>query len=398
MAPLVPEILSNEFNLVIAFIVGIGFGYALEQGGFSSTRKLVGLFYGYDFTVLKVFFSAGVTAMTGVIVFGHFGWLDLSVIYVNPMFVWPALIGGGIMGVGFILGGFCPGTSICAAAVGRIDALAFVGGSLLGILAFTEFYPVFEPIMNMGALGNLTLSEVFSMPAEIVGILITIIAVTAFYFTSKIEDRVSGKDRTPAKQTQMKYAVVGALPVIVLFVVFITPNKKEAVMADVEEKAKIELASSQLLDIDKLAFELMNRAHLYNVIDVRDSASFAGGTIPSAVHIPYEDLYDRRFRTMYRQPYKTNIFVGDDLDDVRKSVELARELGDEDPEMLNASVTDFRDVIFSPVQPMGDVNKQSMDEYKFHVQAKRNLEKMEERLKSMRKPVVREKVTIQGGC
>lgn len=83
---------------------------------------------------------------------------------------------------------------------------------------------------------------------------------------------------------------------------------------------------------------------------------------------------------------------------VRKAVELARELGDEDPEMLNASVTDFRDTIFSPVQPMGDVNKQSLDEYKFHVQAKRNLEKMEERLKNRSKPVVREKVTIQGGC
>ena len=110
--------ISPEFDLVIAVLLGAGFGFVLEQAGFSSTRKLVGLFYGYDFTVLKVFFTAGVTAMTGILVLGHLGALDTSAIYVNPTFLWSALIGGLIMGVGFILGGFCPGTSLCAAAVG----------------------------------------------------------------------------------------------------------------------------------------------------------------------------------------------------------------------------------------------------------------------------------------
>ena len=58
MAPLVPDIIGNEFNLVVALFIGIAFGYILEQAGFSSTKKLVGLFYGYDFTVLRVFFTA----------------------------------------------------------------------------------------------------------------------------------------------------------------------------------------------------------------------------------------------------------------------------------------------------------------------------------------------------
>ena len=51
MGPLVPFIISEEFSLIIAFFLGIGFGFILEQAGFSSTKKLVGLFYGYDFTV-----------------------------------------------------------------------------------------------------------------------------------------------------------------------------------------------------------------------------------------------------------------------------------------------------------------------------------------------------------
>ncbi|MBN1926339.1 MAG: YeeE/YedE family protein, partial [Prolixibacteraceae bacterium] len=128
MGPLVPYIISEEFNLIVALLIGIGFGFILEQAGFSSTRKLVGLFYGYDFTVLRVFFTAGVTAMVGVLLLGHYGLLDLSVIYVNPTFLRSALIGGIIMGAGFIIGGFCPGTSVCAAAIGKIDGMLFVLG------------------------------------------------------------------------------------------------------------------------------------------------------------------------------------------------------------------------------------------------------------------------------
>ena len=40
--------------------------------------------------------------------------LDLDAIYVNPTWLVPAIVGGVIMGLGFILGGYCPGTSICA--------------------------------------------------------------------------------------------------------------------------------------------------------------------------------------------------------------------------------------------------------------------------------------------
>ena len=52
--------LTQGINLLIAFLIGIGFGFALEQAGFSSSRKLAGMFYGYDATVLKVFFTAAI--------------------------------------------------------------------------------------------------------------------------------------------------------------------------------------------------------------------------------------------------------------------------------------------------------------------------------------------------
>ena len=136
MGPLVPDIIGIDLNFIFALIIGILFGAILEQAGFSTSKKLVGLFYGYDFTVLRVFFTAGIVAMIGVLALTHFGLLDINLTYINPTFLWSAIIGGLIMGLGFIVGGFCPGTSVCAAAIGKIDAMIFIGGALLGVLLF----------------------------------------------------------------------------------------------------------------------------------------------------------------------------------------------------------------------------------------------------------------------
>jgi hypothetical protein len=205
MGPLVPFIISNEFNLIIALIAGIGFGFVLEQAGFSSTKKLVGLFYGYDFTVLKVFFTAGVTAMIGVLLLAHWGLLDLSLIYINPTFLWSALLGGSIMGVGFIIGGFCPGTSICAASIGKLDGLAFVFGGGIGVLFFAELYPMVKSIFLSEAWGGVLINEMLGMSKIVFAFILTTIAIVAFYFTGLIENRVNGVPSSVDKKKRIIY-------------------------------------------------------------------------------------------------------------------------------------------------------------------------------------------------
>jgi len=94
--------LPGWVDLLFALIIGVGFGYALEQGGFSSSRKLAGMFYGYDTTVLKVFFTAAIVALVGAQLLGFFGLLDLNLVFVNEYYVNASLVGGVIMGAGFI--------------------------------------------------------------------------------------------------------------------------------------------------------------------------------------------------------------------------------------------------------------------------------------------------------
>ncbi len=190
MGPLVPqEIIGADWNLFIAFVVGIGFGFVLEQAGFSSSRKLAGMFYGYDTVVLKVFFTAAITAMLGLLFFSLFGWIDLSLIYVNPTFLGSAIVGGIIMGAGFIIGGFCPGTSVCAAAIGKIDAMVFIGGIFVGIFAFAEGYPLVKDFYMSGSLGPIKLSDILGLSGGFFALLVIIAALVMFKLGELAEKR-----------------------------------------------------------------------------------------------------------------------------------------------------------------------------------------------------------------
>jgi len=182
MGPLVIyDVISQNTNLLMAFVIGIGFGFVLERSGFSSSRKLAGMFYGYDTTVLKVFFTAAIVAMLGLLFFSLFGWIDLSLIYINPTFLWSAIVGGAIMGAGFILGGFCPGTAFCALSIGKLDALSFVGGLIIGVLIFTEGFPIWKDLFYAENMGIPTINEMLGMSRGVFGLILILAALGMFY-------------------------------------------------------------------------------------------------------------------------------------------------------------------------------------------------------------------------
>jgi hypothetical protein len=191
MGPLIPlDIIDPSWNNVFALIIGIAFGFVLESSGFSSSLKLAGVFYGYDFVVLKVFFTAAITAAIGLYYFYYLGWIDMSMIYINPTYIAPGIVGGIIMGLGFILGGYCPGTSYCGVAIGKIDAIVYSIFMMVGIFIFSEFYPLFENFYNSGFIGNPTVYETLGIPVSVFMIILIVIALAAFYITSLIQKKV----------------------------------------------------------------------------------------------------------------------------------------------------------------------------------------------------------------
>jgi hypothetical protein len=155
---------SMEFtlgaDLAIALVLGLGFGFCLERAGFGSARKLTAVFYLYDMAVVKVMFTAIVTAMAGLFVLSRLGVFDLGALYLEPTHIAAQALGGLVFGAGFIVGGYCPGTSITAMATGRMDGIAFALGMLAGAYAYAELTPGIETWIAAGAQPDMTLPSV----------------------------------------------------------------------------------------------------------------------------------------------------------------------------------------------------------------------------------------------
>ncbi len=187
MGPLFPqELITEPINLLIAVFIGFGFGYMLEAAGFTNTRKLAGVFYGYDFVVLKVFFTAVVTAAVGLFLMNYYGMIDIDLTFYPKTYWLPTLVGGLIMALGFVIGGFCPGTSFCAATTGKIDAMVFVGGVFIGIIGYGLVYtPVFAKLRASGNMGRTNFAELLGISDGLLILLLTVVAIASFVLVTK---------------------------------------------------------------------------------------------------------------------------------------------------------------------------------------------------------------------
>ncbi|MDN5291290.1 YeeE/YedE thiosulfate transporter family protein [Anaerophaga thermohalophila] len=398
MAPLIPDIISPEYNYLIAIIVGIGFGFALEQAGFSSTRKLVGLFYGYDFTVLKVFFTAGLTAMIGVLLLSHLELLNTSIIFVNPAFLPSAIAGGIIMGLGFVIGGFCPGTSACAAAIGKVDGWAFIIGATIGIFAFGEMFPLLEDFYMANGQGAVLIYDVLGMGRTTFALLMTLIAIVAFFVTGMIEDKVNGRPVKILNGHWRNKALSAVLPVLMVILIMATPSRKEYTMQKLEARAAAGECNPDLIDPDKLAFELMNNYYQYNVIDVRSPEEYEAFHIATAINIPLDDLHNTTYRELLNQRIQTNVFYGSTPEQAKKACLIARYHGNETSLALNVTAEKFRDTFYGNIEIPDDPTKEEQTLALFRKQAAEKMKEIENNLASREKPVKKKITRVQGGC
>ena len=158
---MLPLAYNMEFSVVtdlaLAVLLGIGFGYCLERAGFGSARKLTAVFYLHDKSVVKVMFTAIVTTMAGLFLLSTVGVLSLSDLYIEPTSYPAQLLGGLVFGAGFVIGGYCPGTSVAGMATGKKDAMLFALGMLAGVMAYAELTPGIDAWIAATSQGELTL-------------------------------------------------------------------------------------------------------------------------------------------------------------------------------------------------------------------------------------------------
>ncbi|MEJ2237836.1 MAG: YeeE/YedE thiosulfate transporter family protein [Gemmatimonadales bacterium] len=182
-------LIGDNAGLMVALVLGVGFGFFLERGGLGNALKLSAQFYLTDLTVLKVMFSAIVTAMLGLFWLSKIGLVDLSRVYLLPTFVLPQLLGGAVFGLGFVMGGLCPGTSCVSASSGRIDGLALLGGMLFGILVFNEAFPLFSGFYYSTDIGQVTIPQVLGVSYGVMVFVVVLAALASFHLAERLEMR-----------------------------------------------------------------------------------------------------------------------------------------------------------------------------------------------------------------
>ena len=100
------------------------------------------------------------------------------------------------MGAGFIMGGFCPGTGISAVSIGKIDALIFLVGGMVGAFLFAETYPTIQTLAMGSYKGPVKVDEWLGVSPGVFTLLLIIVAVGLFWLADLAEKKFSRPEIT----------------------------------------------------------------------------------------------------------------------------------------------------------------------------------------------------------
>ncbi|MFQ5431538.1 MAG: DUF6691 family protein [Nitrospinota bacterium] len=90
---------------------------------------------------------------------GSFGILDFDLLFINPTHLWAQIVGALLLGVGFTVGGYCPGTSIVAVASGKLDGMVYVAGFFAGLFLFPNIFDSIHDLYEAGHMGRVLLID-----------------------------------------------------------------------------------------------------------------------------------------------------------------------------------------------------------------------------------------------
>ncbi len=283
------QLLGHYGAYVVYILIGFSFGYVLESAGFGNSKKLAAQFYFKDMTVLKVMFGAIIVAMLLIFTASGLGWLDYNLIWVNPTYLWPGIVGGLIMGFGFIIGGFCPGTSLVAAATAKLDGVFFVLGVLFGIFLFGETVGLYDEWWNSSYMGRFTLPELFGLPTGVVVLAIIVMALGMFWAAEKLEQRFGDADPNTAPRWRYGAAALIFLGGIALIILGqpTTADRWQAMAP--EKEAQLAERAVQIHPGELLA-SLKDPKIKVRMLDVRSEADYNLFHILDAQRVAPDDL------------------------------------------------------------------------------------------------------------
>ena len=282
--------LGIQGSYLVYLGIGFAFGFVLESAGFGDARRLAAQFYFRELVVLKVMFTGIVVAMTLVFLSTSLGLLDYDEVWVNPTYLWPGIVGGIIMGLGFIIGGYCPGTSLVSMATLKIDGSFFVLGVVTGVLIFGDTVAYFNHFWNSSFMGRFTLPEMLGLDTGLVVFLAVLMALAMFWGLGLLSKAIYGvqEDHSPLKLRISAAFMLLLVSGLLLF--YNQPDLERKWQLLAEEYAPRLEQRTVYIDPSEL-LHLMNDEYIDLLIyDVRNEQDWNQFHLVDAKRVPLEEL------------------------------------------------------------------------------------------------------------
>ena len=283
--------LQTSVGFMASGLIGILFGFFLEQAGFGSSRRLTGIFYLRDMAVLKVMFTAVVVAGVGYRYLIAMGWLSPEQIYLMDTYWLGQAVGGLIFGVGFVMGGWCPGTAMVGMASAKIDAMIFLLGVLVGSILFNEIFDLILPVYEGLHGGTLYLYDTFHTSPERIILAFCVVAVFAFAVSTLIERKIGSVPRMPSEGLK-RHAVAASLLILCAGLLTVTPKRpfqRDTAMLSAGFLSEVSEAKDHI-DPMELAERLIREDSGLTLVDLRSPSEFSQFHLRGAINIPLESL------------------------------------------------------------------------------------------------------------
>lgn len=301
------QLLGKYGAYFVYLLIGFAFGYVLEISGFANSPKLAAQFYFKELTVLKVMFTAIVVAMVLIFAASGLGLLDYNLIWVNPTYLVPGILGGFIMGLGFIIGGFCPGTSLVALSTLKIDGLFFTLGSLFGIFLFGETVDFYDRFWHSTYMGRFTLPQWLGTSTGTVVILIVLMALFMFWGAEQLERIFGGKDMK--REPKVRYAGASALLLGAIAVWLIgQPTTTDRWARITSQKEPLLKERAVYIHPGELLATMHDHQIKLVLLDVRSEADYNLFHLADAQRVPLDQLADI-VSELHLEPANTVIVV-----------------------------------------------------------------------------------------
>lgn len=170
-------------TIFLAILIGAAFGAVLDRIGATDPNwigRMLSLTHLHLMKTILLAIGVGSALM--------FGGQMLGLVEVGHMSVKAAyagvFIGGLMLGAGWAMAGYCPGTGLGAAATGRKDAWFFVAGGLLGAAAYMVSYPAWKNTgllegdkLTLGAVPGSGYDSLSALPGDVLGLALGLLFV-----------------------------------------------------------------------------------------------------------------------------------------------------------------------------------------------------------------------------